>query len=291
MNPSYLFRRTCPKLSAFVSVRHAIRHKHHAAIAVNTETFGEKYRVATILMNHPPVNSFDVPLVASLTSHLKDLQTAGKVDGIIITSGVPRTFSAGLDLKELYGVTEEHLRNFWKHVQDLWLCLYSSTVPTVAAINGHCLAAGTIVAAACDYRVAAEGDYGVGVTAAKVGVIAPGWFLLMLTHLMGQRRTELALQQGLLFSPEEAVRVGLVDKVCKAERLSEEALGALLPYLAVSQPSRATMKLSLRGDLIDKFVRSRAEDMDKFVSFVMQDSVQKSLGAYIQGLKGKSKRQ
>lgn len=238
-------------------------------------------------MNHPPVNSFDIPLVASLTNHLEDLQLFGKVDGIVITSSVPRMFSAGLDLKELHGVTAQHLRKFWRHVQDLWLCLYSSKVPTVAAINGHCLAAGTIIAAACDHRVAVEGDYGIGVTAAKVGIIAPGWFLSMLTHLMGQRQTELALQQGLLFKPEEAHRAGLVDKLCRSESLREEALVALEPYLAVSPLSRATMKLSLRGDLIDKFLRSRTEDEDKFVGFLLQDSVQKSLGDYIHKLKSK----
>ena len=286
MNPSVLLRRSfCWRLPSFT--KHCFRYKHDGAIAVTTEILGEKYKVAKLTMNHPPVNSFDIPLVASLTNHLEDLQLFGKCDGIIITSSVPRTFSAGLDLKELHGVTAEHLRKFWRHVQDLWLCLYSSRVPTVAAINGHCLAAGTIIATACDYRVAAEGDYGVGVTAAKVGIVAPGWFLLMLTHLMGQRRTELALQQGLLFKPEEAQRAGLLDKVCKSERLHEEALAALEPFLTVSQLSRATMKLSLRGDLIDRFVRSRTEDEDKFVGFVMQDSVQKSLGDYIQKLRSR----
>ena len=286
MNASFVLRQTtCCRLLSFA--RHACRYRHHAAIAVTTETFGGKYHVAKISMNHPPVNSFDIPLVASLTSHLEELQTSGKIDGIIITSGVSRTFSAGLDLKELHGVTPEHLRKFWKLVQDLWLCLYSSRVPTVAAINGHCLAAGTIIAAACDHRVAAEGEYGVGVTAAKVGIIAPSWFLLMLTHLMGQRQTELALQQGLLFKPEEALKMGLVDRVCKGERLAEESLSALEPYLSVSPLSRATMKLSLRGELIDRFVRTRTEDMEKFVGFVLQDSVQKNLGDYIQKLKSK----
>ena len=287
MNPSVLLRRSSYSWRHLSFKRNGFRYRHHEAITVTAETLGEKYRVAKLSMNRPPVNSFDIPLVASLTNHLEDLQLSGKCDGIIITSSVPRTFSAGLDLKELHGVTAEHLRKFWRNVQDLWLCLYSSRVPTVAAINGHCLAAGTIIAAACDYRVAAEGDYGVGVTAAKVGIIAPGWFLSMLTHLMGQRRTELALQQGLLFKPEEAVKVGLVDQVCKSERLHVEALSALEPFLAVSQLSRATMKLSLRGDLIDRFVRSRTDDEDRFVGFVMQDSVQKSLGDYIQKLKSR----
>ena len=174
-------------------------------------------------------------------------------------------------------------------MQDLWLQLYSSRLPTIAAINGHCLAGGTIIATACDYRVAVEGNYSIGVTAAKIGVIAPPWFLKMLTYVMGQRNTELALQQGRVFTPREAIGVGLVDKVCSRDMIDEECWTALEPFLTVSAESRATMKLSLRADLIDNFLRSREEDMNNFVDFILKDSVQNNLGKFMEQLKSKQK--
>lgn len=157
----------------------------------------------------------------------------------------------------------------------------------MAAINGHCLAGGTIIASSCDHRIAMEGDYRIGVTAAKVGVIAPKWFLKTLICLMGQRQTELALQQGRVFTPEEARKIGLVDEVCTSDLLQTRCAEALQPYLETFHEARSDMKLSLRDDLIKEFLQSRDEDMDKFVNFVLQGSVQDQLRNYIQKLKNK----
>ena len=249
----------------------------------------KKYSVATVTLDRPPVNSFDIAFTDELTRALKVIEKSGEVDALILKSNNPTIFSSGLDLHDLFAQPRSHLELFWQHVQDLWLQLYSSRLPTIAAINGHCLAGGTILATACDYRVAAEGNYGIGVTAAKIGVIAPPWFLKMLTYVMGQRNTELALQQGRVFTPKEATSVGLVDKVCSKDMMDEECWKALEPFLTVSAESRATMKLSLRVDLIDNFLKSREEDMDNFVNFILKESVQNNLDKYMEQLRSKAK--
>ena len=256
-------------------------------VKISSEKYG-KYSVATMKLDRPPVNSFDVSFTEEFVKALKQIEESNQVDALILKSNNPNVFSSGLDLHDLFGQSRSHLESFWRHVQDLWFQLYSTKLPTIAAINGHCLAGGTIIAAACDYRVAVEGDYGMGVTAAKIGVVAPPWFLKMLVQIMGQRNTELALQLGRVFTPQEALAIGLVDKVCTKDGLDTECWKALEPFLHVSAESRATMKLSLRADLINDFLRSREVDMDKFVSFILRDSVQDNLGKYIEKLKSKS---
>ena len=248
-----------------------------------------KYYVASVTLNRPPVNSLDVAFTEELTRALKKIEKSGEVDALILKSKNPNIFSSGLDLHDLFAQPRSHLELFWQHIQDLWLQLYSSRLPTIAAINGHCLAGGTILATACDYRVAVEGSYGIGVTAAKIGVVAPPWFLKMLTYVMGQRNTELALQQGRVFTPSEAMGVGLVDRVCPKDTMDEECWKALDPFLTVSAESRATMKLSLRMDLINNFLQSREEDMNNFVNFILKESVQSNLGKYMEQLKSKTK--
>ena len=255
-------------------------------VEVSTESLG-KFTIAKVSINRPPVNSFNIPLVTELTKALINLEDYSKADAVIIKSSIPSVFSAGLDLNDLYGVSEEHLRKFWKHIQEMWLQLYASKLTTVAAINGHCLAAGTILSSSCDYRIAVEGSYNIGVTAAKIGVIAPPWFLKMLTYLMGQRKTEMFLQQGLVFPPEEAQAIGLVDEVCSLEQLTQNCTKALQPFLDVSHEARAKMKLSLRGELIEMFRQSRDRDLENFVSFILSESVQSKLGEYIELLKRK----
>lgn len=110
------------------------------------------------------MNSFNLSFTSQLTNTLKEIEDSGAADAIIIKSLLPNVFSAGLDLHELHGVSRDHLESFWSSVQELWLQIYSSKLVILSLINGHCLAAGTMIAAACDYRVACEGDYLIGVT-------------------------------------------------------------------------------------------------------------------------------
>ena len=269
------------------SIRLLTRRKSSQYVNVTSEKHG-KYSIATMTLYRPPVNSFDVCFAEEFAQTLKQIEESKHVDALILKSAHPTIFSSGLDLHELYAQPRSHLELFWRHVQDIWFRLYSSNLPTIAAINGHCLAGGTIIAGACDYRVAVDGKYGIGVTAAKIGVIAPPWFLKMLTYLMGQRNTELALQVGRVFTPGEALGIGLVDKVCSSDKLDTECWKALQPFLIVSAESRAKMKLSLRADLIDNFYTSREEDVDNFVSFILRDSVQQNLGKFIKQLKKNS---
>lgn len=249
----------------------------------------DKYSVATVTLDRPPVNSVDVSFARDLAKTLKEIEVSSQVDALILKSNRPTVFSSGLDLNDLFAQPRSHLEIFWRHVQDVWLHLYSSKLPTVAAINGHCLAGGTILAAACDYRLAVGGDYGIGVTAAKIGLVAPPWFLKMLTYVMGQRNTELALQIGCVFTPKEAKAVGLIDQICTKDRLDAECLKALEPFLVVSAESRARMKRTLRADIIDSFLKSRERDTEDFVSFILRDSVQERLGKFIEQLERKSR--
>ncbi len=244
-----------------------------------------KHSVVTVSLNKPPVNSFDLALTQQFNETLKSIHQSGDYDALVLASSISNVFSAGLDLAELYRPSKSNLEKFWREMQDMWFGLYSSKLPTIAAINGHCLAGGNIIAASCDYRVAVKGDYSMGVTAAKVGVIATPWFLKMLTLLIGQRMTELALQQGRVFSPDDALRIGFVDELCEIDDLKQQSFDALLPFLMVSQDSRSTMKLFLRSEPIESFKLSREKDMSTFVSFIMQDLVQERLEKYIQKLK------
>lgn len=245
---------------------------------------GSSKTIATVIFQRPPINSLNVPFTVEVTRIMKELEDSKEVDAVIFKSLLP-VFSAGLDLNELYQTSRDRVELLWQSLQDMWLQIYSSELVTLSLINGHCLAAGTLIAAACDYRIGIEGNYSMGVTAAKVGVVAPPWFLMMLSDLMGKRATEHALQTGQVFSPAEALKVGLIDQVCSSEVAHSTCLQALTPYLAVYQESRKTMKQYLRGNHINDFKQRRDTDKHDSVNYLMRESVQNKLGDYIQQLK------
>lgn len=243
--------------------------------------------IANVILNNPPVNSFNLSFTTELAQTLKRIEDSNEVEGIVIKSSLPSVFSAGLDLRELHGTSRNHLESFWNSIQNLWLQIYSSKLVTLSLIGGHCLAAGVLIAAACDHRIGITGQYSIGVTAAKIGLVAPPWFLATLCDLMGRRTTEYALQIGKTFSPDEAMRVGLLDQVCSAELAHDTCLQILAQYLTVSTESRRTMKKYLRAELIEGFEKSRDTDMCNMVDYMMKVSVQKNIGDYIQQLKVK----
>lgn len=106
-------------------------------------------------------------------------------------------------------------------------------------------------------------------------MVAPPWFLKMLSNLMGQRTTEPVLQVGRTFTPDEAIKVGLIDQICTSERSGDACFQAINSYLSVSQESRRTMKQYFRSELIDSSYMMKD---DSFVNYVMRESVQKQLG-------------
>lgn len=250
-------------------------------ITVQVDNFSEKSKVANICLHHSPVNSLNIPLTLELTQILKDVETSKAVDAIVLKSSLPGVFSAGLNLNDLHGKPQEHLELFWKSVQDCWLHLYSSRLATVAYISGHCLAAGVILAGACDYRLGVNGNYKLGITAARIGMVAPPWVFGMLSHIMGRRASERSIQTGQTFSPEEALEVGLLDRLSAPELAREECLNVLQSYLSVSQESRVTMKQYMKADFINDFERTRQQDLANFVEYVMRDSVQTNIGNYL----------
>ena len=249
------------------------------------------HNVAVLGLNSPPVNAFSSSLLAELVTELRILNSgkAEQTHGLIITSALNSVFSAGLDLNELVNPSEPELQRFWNLCQEMWLQLYTSPLPVASAINGHCLAAGTIIAASCDYRVALEGNYGIGVPAARIGLFAPWWFQKMLVHLMGHRMTELSLQQGQIFEPLAACKIGLVDKLCAMTNdVVKNAISSLKPFMSVSTNSRVKMKLTLRQALIEEFMEKREEDCRDFIQHVGCPDVQKELAEYIEKLKKKT---
>ena len=243
--------------------------------------------VAIMTLNNSPVNSLNTALLTSFNRIFQEISNSTDIQGIVITSSLPSTFSAGLELNELYKTDEKRLRIFWALVQDCWFNLYSSKLPIAVAINGHCLAGGTVITVASDYRIAVPGHYGIGVTAAKIGVIAPPWFQSNIREVIGQRQTELMLSQGKIFSPTEAFDIKLVDEIYDGNDLVTHSAHSLLPFMETSFDARVFMKQSLRRELIQRFEKQKDEDTEKFVNFILKPSVQERLGTFISTLKSK----
>ncbi|KAJ8251113.1 hypothetical protein GJAV_G00217430 [Gymnothorax javanicus] len=242
--------------------------------------------IAVMRFQSPPVNSMSLDFLTEFATNMEKLEQDQSCRGLILTSALPKIFSAGLDITEMCGKSPEHCREFWKAVQEMWLKLYGSNKLTIAAINGNSPAGGCLMAISCDYRIMAENPrYSIGLNETQLGIVAPFWFKDTFVNTIGLRASELALQLGLLYSSQDALRIGLVDQLVPEDKVMSTATETMAKWFAIPEHARQITKSMMRKPTIDKLLSQREPDIKNFVSFITRDPIQKSLRMYMESLK------
>ncbi|KAM9392636.1 enoyl-CoA delta isomerase 1, mitochondrial [Pholidichthys leucotaenia] len=248
--------------------------------------FDQSSGVAVLHMQSPPVNSLSLDFLTELCINVEKLEMDKSCRGLIITSNQPKVFSAGLDILEMYGKSPERCGEFWRAVQEMWLKIYGSSMVTIAAVNGSSPAGGCLMALTCDYRIMADNPrYSIGLNETQLGIVAPFWFKDTLVNTVGHRATEMALELGMLFSPAEGLKMGLVDQIVPEDEVLSTATQTMTKWLAVPDHARQITKSMMRKATIDKLSSNRDADIQNFVKFITKDSIQKSLRMYMEMLK------
>ncbi|XP_039216253.1 enoyl-CoA delta isomerase 1, mitochondrial [Crotalus tigris] len=245
--------------------------------------------VAVVRLQQPPVNGLSLALLTELCLALQKLEDDRACRGLVVTSAVPGIFSAGLDVMEMCGRSEERLGEFWRAVQQLWILLSGSRLATVAAVNGSSPAGGCLMALSCDYRIMADNPkYSIGLNETRLGIVAPFWLRDSLVKTVGHRAAERSLQLGLLYSPQEALKIGLVDDLVPEEKIQARAAEVMAQWLAIPDHARQLTKSALRKQALDHLLMHREADIQDFTRFISRDAIQKSLQKYMEMLKQKA---
>ena len=130
--------------------------------------------------------------------------------------------------------------SFWQDFDQVLLDLYTFPVPTVAAINGHAVAGGTILALTADYRFIGDSRNLMGLNEVNIGVPVPYLADLMLRQLIDERNANEIVLGGELIDPQKALAVGLVSDIVTEKSLETRAIEtaaalSLKPQLAMRQ--------------------------------------------------------
>lgn len=241
--------------------------------------------VATVTLNRPPVNSLNTPLLEELGTTIKELE-ANKTRGLILTSSSNSVFSAGLDILEMYKGQKDTVSLFWTTLQNTWLSLYRTPIPTVAAINGHAPAGGCLLSLSCEYRVMVGPKFTIGLNETQLGIVAPPWFVITMRDVVGPRQTEMALTAGKMFTAQEALNIGLIDQmVSNKEEALAEAEKFIARFAKIPPLARRLTKESVRQEGIKYMEENAIDDLKMFMDLVMQPNIQKGLGMYLEAMK------
>jgi len=202
--------------------------------------------IATLRLNRPPANALDLALITALADTFTELENQPEVRALIVT-GAGRFFSAGLDLKAVPAYSRDEQRALANNLNRMVGRLYGLPLPVVAAVNGHSIAGGVIVALSCDYRIGAGGDYKIGLTEARVGVPFPVGPMAVvqseLSHPAARRAVLLARNVG----PQEALAQGLLDELQPAEQLLSRATEMAEEMAALPRTAYGRIKRQMRA--------------------------------------------
>ena len=198
--------------------------------------------IRTVTLNRPERrNAMTQEMQLELIKVLED--SVADHCGVLIMTGVGEAFCAGLDLSELQALRDkspaEH-RADAERIARLFLALYESPLPTIAAVNGPAIAGGTGLATLCDFTLATPGAR-FGYTEVRIGFV-PAIVSAFLSLQIGDKHCRDLLLSGRLFGSQEALRLGLVNEIVEAAELIPRATALAKSLLDNSPQSLSATK-------------------------------------------------
>eukprot|EP01100_Stratorugosa_tubuloviscum_P010117 TRINITY_DN4303_c3_g1_i1.p1 TRINITY_DN4303_c3_g1~~TRINITY_DN4303_c3_g1_i1.p1 ORF type:complete len:297 (+),score=145.40 TRINITY_DN4303_c3_g1_i1:92-982(+) len=240
---------------------------------------------AIVSLQRAPANALNLELLRSIATTIDNLEKDESCRGLILTSNVPRIFSAGLDITEFCTNDKTRLADFWRNLQEAYLRLYGSRLVTIAAINGAAPAGGCLLSLSCDYRIMSNG-FKIGLNETQLGIVAPFWFMETMLSVLGRRSlVERLLQLGEMLPANDAHSIGMVDVVTETPDLVlPRAQEEMKKWLQINDYARYQTKLLMRKNLIEKLKNNRENDIQQFCDLITQPPVQKVIKAYLANL-------
>lgn len=210
-------------------------------------------KIALLTLAHGKANTLDIEFCRAMAGEFVRLKKA-PIEAVVITAqgGI---FSAGVDLIRASQGGSKYLRNFLPALNKMYHEIFNFPKPVVAAVNGHAVAGGCLLACCADYRMMARGSGKIGVTELLVGLPFPALAFEMLRFVSGPRHFAELIYTGNTYAPEDALERGLLHEIVEPDALLERALASARMLADLSAPAFAQTKAQMRLAVTDRLKR------------------------------------
>ncbi|RKY22472.1 MAG: enoyl-CoA hydratase [Planctomycetota bacterium] len=218
--------------------------------------------LAWLVLDRPDVmNALSYPTLARLGELVQQLSVDRSARVVLITGRGERAFCAGADLKERKGFSEQQTRDFVARIGDTFSAVAALPQPTIAVLNGVAYGGGLELALACDLRVAAA-DVKLGLTETSLAIIPGAGGTQRLPRVVGLSRAKDLILSARRVAADDALAMGLVDRVAPREGLrtaAQQLAGAIAANgpLAVAAAKAALDVAASGASLEDGLVAER----------------------------------
>ncbi|GAB4243297.1 MAG: enoyl-CoA hydratase-related protein [Deltaproteobacteria bacterium] len=206
-------------------------------------------KVVTVLLNRPPTNPLSSAFGRELYDAFAEVGRMEEVSVVVIASALEKAFVAGADIKEMAAMDRKASEEFSKLLQDANNLLARMKKVVIAAINGHALGGGCELALACDYRLMKKGKGRIGLPEATLGIVPGAGGTQRLPRLVGLSKALDILLRGRAMEPEEALSIGLVDRLIEPENFMDEVMAFARELASGAGKAMGAIKAAVREGL------------------------------------------
>lgn len=219
--------------------------------------------IVVLTLMHGKANALDIEFCEALAARFQELRSSAAK--AVVLTGQGRMFSAGVDLKRLSEGGADYIRKFLPILHKLYDTVFFHPKPVVAAINGHAIAGGAVLAACADRRIMARESGRIGVTEMLVGVPFPALAFEIVRFAVPPRRLSEFTLSGATYTSDEAVQRGWVDEIAEPGELLADATAVAQELALLSPPAFAQTKMQIRQAVSERMAAS-GEATDKKVA-------------------------
>jgi enoyl-CoA hydratase len=204
--------------------------------------------VAVVRIDDGKANALSMAVIGGLHDAL---DTATREATAVCLAGNAKALCAGFDLSVMRGGVEGMIE-LVRSGGELLMRLYGHPQPTVAAVTGHAMAAGALLALACDTRISGDAPAKIGLNEVAIGMTLPDFAVALAQDRLSKRYLTRATIEAEIFSPEGALAAGYVDMIVAADQCERTAVDEARRLGQLDAAAYAGTKQALRRETIER---------------------------------------
>lgn len=210
--------------------------------------------IAVMTLRHGKVNAFDIEFCETITARFNELRASDAKAVVLTAQG--KVFSAGVDLIRLSEGGAGYVRNFLPVLHKLFDAVFFHPKPVVAAVNGHAIAGGCVLACCADRRIMARQSGRIGVTELPVGVPFPALAFEIVRSAVPARYLAEVTYSGATYDSDTALERGFIDEIAEPSELLEDAFAVAKELAALSPAAFTQNKMQIRQPVRERLAAS-----------------------------------
>ncbi|MDG4823426.1 enoyl-CoA hydratase-related protein [Asanoa sp. WMMD1127] len=236
--------------------------------------------IGTIRLERPPMNALNTQVQEEIRAAALEAADDDSVRAVVVYGG-EKVFAAGADIKEMTAMSYVDMAGRAANLSAALGAVARIPKPVVAAITGYALGGGCELALACDWRVVAD-DAKLGQPEIKLGIIPGAGGTQRLARLVGPARAKDIVLSGRMVDADEALRIGLADKVVPAADVYAEAVALVRPYANGPAQAIRAAKAAIDGGLDMDLNSGLAWESQLFAALFATDDRREGMTAFVE---------